>query len=398
MIYISVICFALLLYSYVGFPLLVWALSVLRPKKWLRDETLRPSVSIILPAFNEALVLRRCLNSLLALEYPVDRIEILCGSDGSTDLTNSILKQYSEEHPTLRALYFPRQRGKMLVLNDLVFQAKNDILLFVDADVTLQKDALLRHVAHYADADVGGVAGCLAFVGPKQDGVFDSESAYWSVESALRKNEGLIGSTLGLYGGNYSIRRELWQPLPNARVYDDFYAVLHLLTIGRRILYEPKAVAVELYGRSFRDEFNRKRRNASQSLYTLRFFPSLLYRRHSAWMLWPHKLLRWFSGYLLLVLLIGTITSFLAGAEWLSPVVVIEGVFAFLALLGWVAKQMDRSVPIVSQLFWLLNIFRAGMTGVLDFLIASPDLKWSQTTRVADPTTPRPVSQEVGKS
>jgi len=85
MIYLAVICFVLLLYSYAGFPLLILLLARVRPRPWKTDETTRPTVSILLPVFNEELILRRCLSALVDQRYPSERIEILCGSDGSTE-------------------------------------------------------------------------------------------------------------------------------------------------------------------------------------------------------------------------------------------------------------------------------------------------------------------------
>ncbi|HWF45150.1 MAG TPA: glycosyltransferase [Candidatus Kapabacteria bacterium] len=395
MIYLVAGCILLLLYSYVGFPLLVSLLATLRPKQWNTDETYRPSVSIILPAYNEELALRRCLSSLLNLNYPLDRIEILCGSDGSTDRTNAILHEFAEQHSCVKAFFFSRQRGKMLTLNDLVDRAKHDILLFVDADVTLNPNALLSHVRHYADPKVGGVAGRLMIASNRSDGVYRSESMFLTIENNLRRSEAQVASTVGLYGGNYSIRRALWARLPNDRVYDDFFAVLTIVNSGKRLLYEEEAVSTELYGRSYIDEFKRKTRNASRCLYTLTFFPRLLIFGPAAWLLWPHKILRWTTGFLSIGVLVGSIVAYFNGSPWSIPVLIVEGVFLALVGLGALLKERRRSIPVASALYWFFNMNVAFMVGCFEFLFAKQVPIWSQTTRVADPNLVAITEQEV---
>lgn len=391
MIYFAALCALLLFYSYVGFPLLVSLRARLRPRKWRMDETYRPTVSIILPAFNEALVLRRCIDSLLHLNYPTERLEILCGSDGSTDETNAILREMSEQYPLIRPFFFNRQRGKMLTLNDLVAHARNEVLLFVDADVTLNPNAVLSHVRHYIDPSVGGVAGRLTIASDRTDGIFRSESTFLSFESSLRRNEAEIGSTIGLYGGNYSMRRNLWKPLPDDRVYDDFFSVLTIVHNGHRLLYEEGAVSTELYARNYREESARKKRNASRCLYTLRIVPEPLFRGPAAWMLWPHKLLRWLTGFLGAGVVIGTVAAFINGYVWAYPVLLGESIVACMIIIGRLARNTKRPVPLASGLYWFFSMNLAFMRGVFEFLLSRQQPIWTQPTRLA---SPRPISTE----
>ncbi|HEY3875306.1 MAG TPA: glycosyltransferase [Candidatus Kapabacteria bacterium] len=393
MLYLTAGCFLLLLYSYVGFPLLVALKARLRPRKWEMDETYRPSVSVILPAFNEGVVLRRCLESLVKLNYPREKIEIVCGSDGSTDTTNAILNEFAERYPVVRPFYFPLQRGKMLTLNDLVLQTKNEILLFVDADVMLNPNAALSHVQHYIDSSVGGVAGRLTIASQRTDGIYRSESTFLSFESNLRRNEAEIGSTVGLYGGNYSMRRALWKPLPNDRVYDDFFAVLTIIHTGHRLLYEDGAISTELYARNYRDETARKKRNASRCLYTLRFLPHLLFRSPAAWLLWPHKILRWTTGFLTIGMIAGTVGAFFTGELWATPLLALEAMAFIFVAIGRIARNAHRSVPIASALYWFFNMNLAFMQGVFDFIFSRQEPIWTQTTRAAEAAPIKEVAQ-----
>jgi len=381
MIYLAAGCLFLLLYAYIAFPLLVSLLARLRPRKWRMDETYRPTVSIILPVFNEELVLRRCIESLLNLNYPNDKIEILCGSDGSMDSSPAILNEMAGKNQGIRPFFFPRQRGKMLTLNDLVAHANNEILLFVDADVTLNPNAVLSHVRHYIDQSVGGVAGRLTIASERTDGIYRSESTFLSFESNLRRNEAEIGSTIGLYGGNYSMRRSMWHALPDDRVYDDFFAVLNIINSGQRLLYEDGAVSTELYARDYREESARKKRNASRCLYTFRFMPLVLFRGPAAWLLWPHKILRWATGFLALGVLLGSFAGYFAGMEWVLPFLVLESLILILIFVGWIARNSKRPLPLASGMYWFFRMNLAFMMGIVEFLFSRQKPIWEQTSR-----------------
>jgi biofilm PGA synthesis N-glycosyltransferase PgaC len=385
MIYLAIACFALLFYSYVGYPVLVSLLATTRPKRWTIDETYRPTVSIIVPAFNEEAVLRRCLSSLLQINYPHEKVEILCGSDGSTDATNAIISEFAAQDGRFRPMLFSTQRGKMQILNDLTAAAKNDILLFIDADVTLNPNGLLYHVRHYADRSVGGVAGRLTIAGEKKDGTFKSESIFLTTENNLRRNEALISSTVGLYGGNYSIRRGLWHPLPEGPVYDDFFSVLTIISSGLRLVYEEDAVSVELYARTLKDEFARKTRNAARCMYTLRYFPSTLLSKRAAWSLWPHKILRWTTGYWALLGVAATLIAYQNGVTGIYPFLMVEAIVAILIFIGFLAARTKVSVIGATQLYWFFNMNLAFMKGVLQAFVKRQPIIWSQTTRYVEP-------------
>src|SRR5438045_2409914 len=105
---------------------------------------------------------------------------------------------------------------------------------------------------------------------------------------------------MALYGGNFTMRRNLWQSFPSADVYDDFFSTLNVCAQGKRVVFDAEAVVVEYFARDVQDEFRRKKRNACFSLRTIQHFPSLLIKPSTAWMLWPHKMLRWFSGFLMI--------------------------------------------------------------------------------------------------
>jgi poly-beta-1,6-N-acetyl-D-glucosamine synthase len=382
MIFLAFACLALFLYAYVGFPLMVSIVARFRPKEWHIDETYRPTVSIILPAFNEELVLVRCLKSLVNLNYPMENIELLCGSDGSTDATNRILSEFAERYPVVRPFLFSNQRGKMLVLNDLVAQAQNEILLFVDADITLTPNSLLSFTKHFADASIGAVAGRYVLLSPRRDGLFKSESAFLSFESNLRRNEALVHSTVGLNGANYAMRRDLWTPITNQQVHDDLFGVLQVIERGKRVLYEESAVAIENYGRTYRDEFLRKSRGSARGFQTLAAFPKLLFSGPVAWMIWPHKILRFLTGYLAIALLCSTLLLYLQGTEGLQSIIVAECLLLLTICMGWLLRMSRKSLPVVSEIYWFFEMNLAFMWGCVQYVFRRNHPIWPQTSQV----------------
>ena len=378
MIYVALFCIALLAYSYAGFPLLLAFLAKRRPRTWTTDETYRPTVSIILPAHNEEAVLSNCLESIFALRYPQEQVEVLCGSDGSTDTTNAIIAEAARRHSNLRPIYFEQRRGKMLTRNDLVASARGEILFFVDADVVVNPNALANHARHFVDETVGAVGGNLEMQGDRESTTFQAELRFWRSDRTLRMNEAAIGSSMALYGGNYTMRRSLWTPLPSARVYDDFFSVLSLHAQRKRIVYEPEAWVTEPYARNVSDEYRRKKRNTAFALSTLSYFPSLVVRPSTAWMLWPHKIVRWFSGFLIAGWLAGSLGSLVQHSILGAIFSALACVAVILVLIGSRTSHQDG---VSRRFWWLFWMSLASVAGIVEFLLSRQSPLWQQATR-----------------
>jgi len=299
--------------------------------------------------------------------------EVLVGSDGSSDRTNEILQRYSLENSKIRPFLFEQRRGKIPVVNDLVAAAKGELLFFTDADVTLSPTSLLMHVQHYADPTVGGVAGNLEFSGFQKtsDGPLGSEQYYMSFENRLRRHEAELHSTVGIFGGHYSIRKTYWKPLPNEPICDELFIALTIIQNGKRMVFETCAVALEYFGRSMADEFARKTRFASRGFSTLKHFPRLLipFNGWPSIMLWSHKALRWLSPFAVAALLLATIVGLIghpSNGAYLT-LLTLEAIGALLILGGALLSRSNNSTPILSHAFWFLTMNVAFAAAYLDF-------------------------------
>jgi cellulose synthase/poly-beta-1,6-N-acetylglucosamine synthase-like glycosyltransferase len=281
----------------------------------------------------------------------------------------------------LRPFYFEERRGKMLTLNDLVAHATGEILFFVDADIIVNPDALLKHVRHYADPAVGAVGGDIDLRAGQTSGIFEAERNFWNVDRALRQHEAKINSAMALYGGNFTMRRSLWRSFPLAgAVHDDFFSVLSVCAQNKRVLFDSEAIVVEYFARDVQDEFRRKRRNASFSLRTIQYFPSILFRPATAWMIWPHKVLRWFSGFLMILWTVGTVGAFSTHSTVGQALFILWCAFIVLAAFGALLPSRSlRSIPY--RAWWLLYMNAASIAGVFEYLLARKDPRWAQSTR-----------------
>jgi cellulose synthase/poly-beta-1,6-N-acetylglucosamine synthase-like glycosyltransferase len=198
----------------------------------------------------------------------------------------------------------------------------------------------------------------------------------------LRKNEARIHSTVGLSGGNYSIRKELWKKMPSDFVHDDLYSVFSLLESGKRLLFEPGAISSEDFTRSAKQEFSRKARFASRGYATLHYFPELLTLQAGfvSAMIWSHKILRWISPFLFLLIFCSTILGI--GGEHNSFFTILfvgEVSFLSIALVGWILDSFGISIPIIRHIFWFTAMNLAFMVGTIRFLLKRDERHWTTT-------------------
>ena len=144
---------AALSWTHLGYPLAMGALARVRERRVAKDPSAEPTVSVIVAAYNEASVIERRLENLLALDYPADRVEIVVASDASSDRTDELVEAVAAREPRARLLACPRG-GKVAAQDRAVRESRADIVAFSDANATWAPDALRRLVADLADPDV----------------------------------------------------------------------------------------------------------------------------------------------------------------------------------------------------------------------------------------------------
>jgi cellulose synthase/poly-beta-1,6-N-acetylglucosamine synthase-like glycosyltransferase len=282
---------AVLAYTYAGFPLLVLARAAVRPRPY-RTGDVRPPVSVLIAAHNEATAIGPKLESVLAAAYPGGRREVIVASDGSDDGTEEVVRRYEDRGVRLLAL--PRV-GKAAALNRAIAVATGEVLVFTDANSALEPDAVTALVRPFADPTVGGVAGDQRYRRRGDEAaVTGGERRYWDFDRLLKVAESRAGNAISATGALYAVRRELVGEVPEG-VTDDFATSTGVIAAGARLVFAPDAVAWEPVAASGEVEFGRKVRVMTRGLRGVLVRRELLdVRRHGfyAVQLVSHKVLR----------------------------------------------------------------------------------------------------------
>jgi cellulose synthase/poly-beta-1,6-N-acetylglucosamine synthase-like glycosyltransferase len=234
---------AIVVYVYVGYPLLLVAWSRFAPRE-VRAAPELPAVSVIVASREDGSRLRARIRNLRSLDYPPSRMQIVVVSDGADEATHEALAPYRD----VDAVFLP-PGGKARALNAGVEASRHPVLVFADVRQRFATDALRALVAPLADPEVGGVCGelvldCEDRTGPSA-GIGEGIGGYWKYEKWLRRHESLIGSTVGATGAIYALRRSLWRPLPAETILDDVLAPMRAVMAASRMVFAPDARAFD---------------------------------------------------------------------------------------------------------------------------------------------------------
>jgi cellulose synthase/poly-beta-1,6-N-acetylglucosamine synthase-like glycosyltransferase len=281
-------------YSLAFYPVLMLALSRVRSGRFVR-EPIRPSVSLIISAFNEERAIGAKLENSLALDYPGDRLELIVASDGSTDRTDEIVRGFAGRG--VRLARFEGGLGKSAVLNQAAAMASGEILAFSDATGMWSRNAIAAIVAHYADPRVGCVSGRVGYSydeSPASRGF----GVYQRYVLALRIAEAAFGAGFNASGSIHSIRKAVFRPGP-PDTFMDMVDPLHAAMQGYRTTFEEAAVSIEESRTRTTDEFRARLRIALRSWRFLAYALPRLPLFHSpmyCFQVISHKFLRWCVG------------------------------------------------------------------------------------------------------
>jgi biofilm PGA synthesis N-glycosyltransferase PgaC len=294
-----------ILYTYAGYPAVMWMLARLRPRPWTVNP-ISPSVSVVLAVHNGAALLPRKIEHLLGLDYPNIK-EIIIVSDGSTDGTAEFMAR--QHDPRLTTIILHEHSGKAVAVNAGVAKATADVILFVDIRPEIAPGAIQQLVSNFADPKVGCVAGELILRKECHDAASAAVSGvYWRYEKWIRSCESICGSPVGVYGGFYAIRRELAVPQPAGMILDDMFQPLSIIRQGYRSVLDPQAYVYDTWPMRIEEEFHRKVRTLAGNFQLFRLAPWTLTPGNPVlFQLVSHKVMRLVVPYLLVLLLVSTL-------------------------------------------------------------------------------------------
>jgi cellulose synthase/poly-beta-1,6-N-acetylglucosamine synthase-like glycosyltransferase len=342
---------AALVWTHVAYPAVVAGLARVR-RRDVRKEDIEPTVTIVVAAYNEEIVIGRRIENLLELDYPREKLQIVVSSDASSDRTEEIAAAY----PGVEVIANPRG-GKVAAQDRAVRQTGSEVVAFSDANCTWSKDALRTLVRSFADPAVAYVCGQLRILDAAGS---NKEGLYWRYEMGVRAAESRLGSVTGGNGSIYAVRREDYVEV-DPRFGHDLSLPYLMVQHGRRAVYEPDAHAWEKPTPTNETEYRRKVRMFEHCwLIVLR---GKMLRRLGPlyWLeIVSHRLLRYGSGILHVLLLVSSIALVRHGwvydvalaAQLLLLVAALAGVgiARYYALISWatlvaLANYLRRGVP-----------------------------------------------------
>ena len=377
----------LLVYVYIGYPLIavVRARLSAQPR---RKAPIEPTVSIVVIAHNEAERIGGRIENLLALDYPRHKVEIVIGSDGSTDDTVERARRYERFGVSIRA--FQQHRGKPAVVNGLVPLVRGDIVVFADARQRFEPQTLRQLVANFADPHVGAASGELVIeAGHGTAPAGHGAAFYWRYEKAIRAAEGRVDSTIGATGAIYAIRRALFEPIPEDTLLDDVLIPLRVVRRGYRVVFEPEARAYDGASSTALQEFVRKTR-------TIAGMFQLMARE--GWLLNPLQNRLWFetiSHKVLRVALpmfhVSVLASniVLADSAFFGMTLAVQVIFYAAAIVGFIQREARRRTIVFSAPCAMCLLLWATIVGFYRFITHRQQVTWE---RVPAPATQRDVA------
>lgn len=370
-----------ILYTYFGYPLLISLLAKTRPASRLAaspDLSSAPSVSLIIPAYNEERWIEHKIINTLALDYPPPRMQILLASDGSTDRTVEIAKRFTSKH--VDVIQYSEHAGKMATLNRAISLAWGEILVVTDASALLDPEAIHFLVPHFRDTGVGCVSGdraCQLTRSPATSG----EGLYWRYEAWIKRSESLYRSCLGAYGQLYAVRRSLFPFIPGTS--DDFYVPMSILiSTGARSVFEPRARASVPAAATLSGEFRRKVRTHVALLRELpRLSQGLIpWRSRIWWQFWSHHVLRLLVPLAMLVSLGACALLWREGPIYQLSLA-LQALFYGTAVIGFFLSLQKRKWRLAQPCFYFVFVNTAVAAAWFRWLRGEVPTIWQKTER-----------------
>lgn len=298
---------ALIAYTYVGYAAWLWLRSKLFPWPVLRGAQ-EPNVSVVMVVRNEEKTIERKLRNLLSMDYPAERLQIVVVSDGSTDRTETILREYASD-PRLHAVMHQLSQGKASGLNDALEWATGEIVMFVDARQKIETRALRFLLESFADPEVGCVSGELMLGDPDSGESKQGMGLYWRVEKNVRELESASDSVVGATGAIYAVRRELLAAVPAGTILDDVFIPMQVVRQGKRVIFDSRARAWDSPDLGGGQEFSRKVRTLGGNYQLMQLEPWILSLRNPLLFEFvSHKFLRLIMPFALVLALLSSVT------------------------------------------------------------------------------------------
>lgn len=359
---------ALTLYHHVIYPRMMRLVARKAPHRpaHVTPEYL-PRLSVIVPAYREAAYIQGMVRQLAELDYPADRLECIIACDGSPDQTPRLAREAIADIPLakVRLIDFAENRGKVGVLNDVIAQARGEIIVLLDASSSIGADFCLKIMADFADPSVGVV--CPGYsLGAASSG----EAAYWRGQSAVRIGEAVLAAPMGAHGAGYAFRKHLWEPLPSETINDDFVLPMRMVMRGAKAVYRTDLVVQERETAVPTQDFKRRRRLGAGNLQQLILCAPLAWAcgwRTGLVFLSGKGLRGVMPGILAMMLVVSSLLAVIGTHPLSSLPLLALGPAAILGIMALLRPSLSTR-PVIGPLAYGLGSYVAMLLGMFDFL------------------------------
>jgi cellulose synthase/poly-beta-1,6-N-acetylglucosamine synthase-like glycosyltransferase len=366
----------LIAYTYVVYPCVIWLMARMRScsGESLNELVVFPMVSIVIAAYNEGNIIKKKIENCFSMDYPIDRFEVVIGSDGSTDQTCNLASEYLDKRP-LKLLACER-RGKVSTINNIVEQCKGDVLVFTDANSILDSGALKELIKLIQLPGVGCVSGLLRLRKQGEHLGARGESFYWKYETFIKLQENQLGAVAGANGAIYALRRELFVPLDVRTINDDFTISMMVYYQKLRVLLAEKATAYEYTSPDAAGEFRRHVRDSAGHYRAMLELGGLLnpFLGMPFFCYVSHRVIRWLVPFCLVGVYLFSFMLRDSTFFRVSFFVQTAGYVGFFSILPFVLRGRNIGIIYAPYYFLLLNL--ALIVGFFKFCCGGQRALW----------------------
>lgn len=374
---LTLLCLAVPVYVYFGYPALLWLLTRGLPDITHRRGEQKPSVALIISCYNEEGVIREKLQNALELDYPQELLQIIVVSDGSDDGTDEAVKEFKNERTVL--IRQEGRLGKTMGINLAMEQVNADITVFSDANAMYASDAISKLVRNFADLDVGYVVGAALYTDGNQGASARNENLYWRYELAIKAMESRLHSVVGGDGAIYAIRTKLWEPLQQQDI-NDFVNPLQIIAKGYRGVFDADARCFEETAGDFDREVARKERIVNRSIRGLMRVGKVMNPAKTgvfALEVISHKLLRWLIPLFLLAGVTGSVILAFAGFGLFKLITAGTVLILALTLVGHLSVNRNKLPTWIATPYYFVMVNGYAVRGIVKALQGRTQVTWS---------------------
>ena len=380
------IVFGIIFYTYLGYGIVLFILLKIkrlfkRKQNIVLQENELPDVTLLIAAYNEEDYVKQKVENTRSLNYPPHKLHQMWVTDGSNDKTPVLLAEYKD----IIVLHKPERAGKIAAMNRAVKFVDTPIVVFSDANTLLGKDSIRRIAEMFADPKVGCVSGeKRIFNADTEAASAAGEGMYWKYESTLKRWDAELYSAVGAAGELFAIRTELFNEVEPDTLLDDFIISLRVAMRGYKIDYDPDAYAIETASANVKEELKRKIRIAAGGIQSvIRLYPLLNFFKYGilSFQYISHRVLRWTITPLALVALLILNAILIPLSDFYFTIFVLQLIFYFSALLGWVLENKKLKVKILFIPYYFFIMNYAVFMGFGRFIKKSQSVNWERAKR-----------------